>query len=100
VNVKQGSVIEKNSDKFTTSIDEVVDYRGDVTLFLEDGTSLEGYVFDMVDDHIHIFPQKGDKQEIPLSQVAKVEVTGKDTAEGKSWEAWVAKKKKEKEQEQ
>ncbi|WP_372368448.1 hypothetical protein [Candidatus Uabimicrobium sp. HlEnr_7] len=94
MDVKQGLVVEK-SDFISSSLTEIVDYRGDVTLFLDDNSSTEGYVFDVVGDHFHFYPSVGDKQEIPIASVVKIEVTGKDTAEGKSWEAWVAKKAEE-----
>lgn len=98
--VKQGYSVAKDNAEFSDSLSQIVDYRGDSTIFLEDGSTLEGYIFDVVNEYLHIYPTEGDKQEIPIAQVTKVEVTGKDTAEGKSWEAWVAKKKKEKEQQQ
>ena len=98
--VKQGYSVQKNDAAFSDSLGEIVDYRGDSTIFMEDGSTLEGYIFDVVGEYIHVYPTQGDKQEIPITQVTKIEVTGKDTAEGKSWEAWVEKKKKEKEQQQ
>lgn len=90
---KQGLQFEKNHEKFTQAIQESVTYRGDVTLHLDDQSSLEGYVFDFTNDIFYVYSQEGDKKEINLSNITKIDVTGKDPAEGKSWEAWVAKKK-------
>ncbi|BBM83892.1 hypothetical protein [Candidatus Uabimicrobium amorphum] len=98
--VKQGYSVAKDDTEFSNSLDKIVDYRGDSTVFMQDGSTVEGYIFDVVAETLHIYPIEGDKKEIPLTEVSKIEVTGKDTAEGKSWEAWVAKKKKEKEQQQ
>jgi len=74
------------------AIEKAFDYRGDVTLKLRSGETVEGYIFDRRPDAIRLFP-KGDpaKRTIAASEILTVSFTGRDTAAGKSWEAWMKK---------
>ncbi len=79
------------------AIDLAFDYRGDVTLDLKTSGRVEGYVFNRdahgPNPHLQLFPkQESCMREIPYSEIVAVAFTGQDTASGKSWEAWVAKK--------
>ncbi|MCP3903709.1 MAG: hypothetical protein GY715_08755 [Planctomycetes bacterium] len=77
------------------AIPAVVDYRGDVTITRTDETTVVGYVFDCTDGGggdatLRVLPDDGgDRVTIPLADVATVEVTGRDTAAGRSFESWV-----------
>ncbi|MBI4400703.1 MAG: hypothetical protein HY581_03625 [Nitrospirae bacterium] len=79
------------------AVEQAFDYRGDVTLELTSGAKIEGYIFNRTPTgsrpFLQLFP-KGEAGEcvIPYADVASIAFTGKDTASGKSWEAWVAKK--------
>ena len=73
---------------------DAFDYRGDVTLSLDDGTSLTGYVFAVEkgrEPHLKMFPADpaSDRLRVPLASIVGCEFTGRDTADGRSWEAWV-----------
>lgn len=79
------------------AIELAFDFRGDVTLELTSGELLEGYVFNRrakgESPSLDFFP--GGKQaslEIFYRDIVGIAFTGEDTAAGKSWEAWVAKK--------
>lgn len=79
------------------AVEEAFDYRGDVTLELSSGDRIAGYVFNRhltgPRPYLQMFPRKETGvREIPYSEIAAIAFTGKDTASGKSWEAWVAKK--------
>ena len=79
------------------AVEEAFDYRGDVTLELSSGDRISGYVFNRhltgPRPYLQIFPKKETgAREIPYCEIAAIAFTGKDTASGKSWEAWVAKK--------
>jgi hypothetical protein len=79
------------------AIELAFDYRGDVTLTLVSGETLEGYLFNRVANGpkptLHIYPRDlPSAREVPYSDVATIAFTGEDTASGKSWEAWVEKK--------
>lgn len=74
-------------------VEKAFDYRGDVTIATKDGRSIEGYVFDRRADSLRMLPKDGGGQKltIALADIADLAFTGRDTAAGKSWEAWVKK---------
>jgi len=79
-------------------IEKAFDYRGDVTITRRDGSQLTGYLFDrragktLSDSVIRlILATSADRPAIPYSDVAGIAFTGRDTAAGKSYEAWVRK---------
>jgi hypothetical protein len=80
------------------ALEEAFDYRGDVTITRKDGTRVEGYVFDrrsgatLGESVVRLIPQNGSgKVAIAYSDIAGLAFSGRDTAAGKSWEAWVRK---------
>jgi hypothetical protein len=80
------------------ALEKAFDYRGDVTITRKDGSKVEGYVFDrrtgksLADSAVRLFPKDSDKKiSIPYSEIAALAFTGRDTAAGKSFEAWVRK---------
>jgi hypothetical protein len=96
---RQGRAWEPSSeDELREGIEKAFDYRGDVTILRKDGSAVEGYIFDrrvgatLAESCIRLFP-KGEAQKIaiPYSDVASLQFTGRDTAAGKSWEAWLRK---------
>ena len=95
----QGRVWEAVSDEeLREGLEKAFDYRGDVTITRKDGSSVEGYIFDrrtgktLQDSVIRLFPKTdGVKLAIPYSDIAALRFTGRDTAAGKSWEAWLRK---------
>ena len=79
------------------AVELAFDYRGDVTLTLRTGESIAGYIFNRHattgGSYLELFPaNQPDVQRIPYSEIATIAFTGEDTANGKSWEAWVSKK--------
>src|SRR5215471_14342113 len=95
----EGWVPELASDAdLRDALERAFDYRGDITLTLKDGGKIEGYCFDrrtgasLADSVVRLIPQNSrDKVSVPYSQIAALAFTGRDTAAGKSWEAWVRK---------
>lgn len=80
------------------ALEKAFDYRGDVTITRKDGSKVEGYIFDrrtgktLVDSAVRLFPKDADqKVSIPYSEIAALAFSGRDTAAGKSFEAWVRK---------
>ena len=78
--------------------EKAFDYRGDVTLTLKDGRTVAGYVFDrrtgktLAESAVRIMPaSERTKLTIPYSDIAALAFTGRDTAAGKTFEAWVRK---------
>ena len=79
-------------------IEKAFDYRGDVTVTRRNGAQVTGYLFDrrvaktLSESVIRLLlPNGGERPAIPYSEVAGIAFTGKDTAAGKSYEAWVKK---------
>ena len=84
-------------------IDKAFDYRGDVSITLRDG-QIEGYIFNReakaVPPRIEVFLKGSEEPRIiPYADVMAIAFTGKDTANGKSWDAWVSKKESERQAE-
>ncbi len=80
------------------ALEKAFDYRGDVTITRKDGSRVEGYIFDrrsgptLADSVVRLIPQNSaQKISIPYSDIAALAFSGRDTAAGKSWEAWVRK---------
>lgn len=80
------------------ALEKAFDYRGDVTITRRDGSSVEGYIFDrrtgktLADSYVRLFPKDTDEKiSVPYSDVGSLQFTGRDTAAGKSWEAWMKK---------
>ena len=68
------------------------EYRGDVTLLLDDDSRVEGYLSNLSEDTLHLWCRGETAQlEIPTRHVKHVELTGRDTASGKSWQTWMKK---------
>jgi hypothetical protein len=80
------------------ALEKAFDYRGDVTLTRKDGSKVEGYIFDrrsgtsLADSFVRVLPKDSSgKVTIAYAEIAALAFTGRDTAAGKSWEAWVRK---------
>jgi hypothetical protein len=79
------------------ALEKAFDYRGDVEVTRKDGSKIEGYIFDRVmgkaltDSFIRVLPKDSNNRvKITYAEIAALAFTGRDTAAGKSWEAWVA----------
>jgi hypothetical protein len=82
----------KAAEDVVGKLHRAVDYRGDVTVTLHDGSVLEGFVFNVEDSTIDFFPAKqAEARVIKIEAVAGVDFTGRNFADGASWEAWVKK---------
>jgi hypothetical protein len=80
------------------ALEKAFDYRGDVTITRKDGSKIEGYIFDrrtgksLAYSAVRLFPKDADQKiSIPYSEIAALAFSGRDTAAGKSFEAWVRK---------
>ena len=94
----QGAEVAQSAAGFENGIEEAFDYRGDVTVTLKSGDQLEGYIFDRVRrpeagaSKIRIM-LKQDRKKVAVSyaEIERLSFSGRDMADGKSWEAWVKK---------
>ena len=95
----QGWVPSLASDEeLREALEKAFDYRGDVSITRKDGAKFEGYIFDrrpgrtLADSFVRLFPKDHqEKVTIPYSEIAGLAFSGRDTAAGKSWAAWVKK---------
>lgn len=95
----QGSIWQvATPDELRAALEKAFDYRGDVTITRNDGTTVEGYIFDrrtgptLAASYVRLFPKdRPAKVAISYADIAGLAFTGRDTAAGKSWEAWVKK---------
>jgi hypothetical protein len=85
-------------DELREALEKAFDYRGDVLVTRKDGSRVEGYIFDRVlgktlaDSFVRVLPSDSNQRvKITYSEIAALAFTGRDTAAGKSWEAWVKK---------
>jgi hypothetical protein len=95
----QGWIPELVSEgELRDALEKAFDYRGDVTITRKDGSKLEGYIFDRVTgtslstSFVRLLPKDSNQRvKIAYADIAALAFTGRDTAAGKSWEAWVKK---------
>jgi hypothetical protein len=87
-----------NEEDLRQALEKAFDYRGDITITRKDGSKVEGYLFDrrtaktLQDSVVRLYPKNSnEKAAIPYSDIAALAFTGRDTAAGKSWEAWMKK---------
>ena len=85
-------------EELRIALEKAFDYRGDVTFTLKDNSKIEGYIFDRITgpslstSYVRILPKdSSQKLKITYANIAALAFTGRDTAAGKSWEAWVRK---------
>ena len=85
-------------EELRIALEKAFDYRGDVTLTLKDNSKIEGYIFDRASgpslsaSYVRVLSKDSVKKlKITYADIAALAFTGRDTAAGKSWEAWVRK---------
>ena len=92
-----------SDEEIRVALEKAFAYRGDITITLKSGDKIEGYIFDrrtgksLADSFVRLYPKSGNqKLTIPYFDIAALAFTGKDTAAGKSWEAWMQKYREKK----
>ncbi len=95
----EGWIPELASDaEIREALEKAFDYRGDITVTRKDGSQVVGYLFDrrsgatLADSFVRIIPSNAQaKVNVAYSDIAALAFTGRDTAAGKTFEAWVKK---------
>ncbi|HEY5329946.1 MAG TPA: hypothetical protein VIJ79_08695 [Acidobacteriaceae bacterium] len=99
----EGSIPALASDaEIREALEKAFDYRGDITVTRKDGSTVEGYLYDrrtgkaLEDSVIRLMPapaagQPHERVNIPYADVAGLKFSGRDTAAGKTFDAWVKK---------
>ncbi len=93
----QGLIVTRDDERaLLEALESAFDYRGDVALTLNDGATIEGYIFDRVvgptlgESYVRLMtPTSDEKALVAFSNIDRVAFTGRDTAAGKSWENWL-----------
>jgi hypothetical protein len=87
-----------SEEEIRAALEKAFDYRGDITLTLKDGSTITGYAFDrragktLADSAVRVIPStERTKLTIPYSEIAALNFSGRDTAAGKTFDAWVKK---------
>jgi hypothetical protein len=87
-----------SEEELRVALEKAFDYRGDVTITRKDGARVEGYVFDrrtgasLKESVVRLYPKDStEKISVSYAEIAALAFTGRDTAAGKSWEAWMKK---------
>ena len=87
-----------DEEEVRQALEKAFDYRGDVTITRKNGNKVEGYIFDrrpgktLADSAVRLFPKDSDQKiSVPYSDIAALVFSGRDTAAGKSFDAWVRK---------
>jgi hypothetical protein len=87
-----------SEEEIRNALEKAFDYRGDITITRKDGSKIEGYLFDrrsattLKDSVVRLYPRTSDEKiSISYADIAALAFTGRDTAAGKSWEAWMKK---------
>jgi hypothetical protein len=80
------------------ALEKAFDYRGDITFTKKDGSQVVGYLFDrrrgdsLADSFVRVIPSnEKTRLNIAYSEIAAIAFSGRDTAAGKTFEAWVKK---------
>jgi hypothetical protein len=87
-----------SEEELRTALEKAFEYRGDVTITCKDGSLIEGYVYDrraaatLDESLVRVLPANGSgRVSVRYADIAALHFSGRDTAAGKSWEAWVRK---------
>lgn len=82
------------------TLDEIVerafDYRGDVTVVLRDGREVVGYLYNRdrnaAEPYVEVLEPSGPSVTLRYRDIRTIRFTGRDTAAGGSYEAWLRRK--------
>jgi hypothetical protein len=92
-----------SDEEICAALEKAFDYRGDITITLKNGEKIEGYIFDrrtgnsLANSVVRLYPKSGNqKLSITYADIAALAFSGRDTAAGKSWEAWMKKYREKK----
>jgi hypothetical protein len=100
VAARQGIVVDDSDpDRLREALELALHYRGDVTVTCRNsGREIEGYLFDSVggkapgESAIRILLPDGDERAlIRIDDISALTFSGRDTAQGKSFDTWMKK---------
>jgi hypothetical protein len=86
-----------SEEEVRSALEKAFDYRGDVTITSQDGSKITGYIFDrrsgdsLGTSFVRVMVGTGEKVVVCYGDIAGLAFSGRDTAAGRSWEAWLRK---------
>jgi hypothetical protein len=88
----------RTPDDVAQVVDFAFDYRGDVTLVMRDGSERVGYVCNRYPNAAEPFvellePSGGGPVRVRYTELRTIRFTGRDMASGKSYTAWLERKR-------
>jgi hypothetical protein len=99
---KEGWVPEVGPDlTLEDVVEHAFDYRGNTTIVRTDGTEVVGYIFNrdarVSEPFVEYFDEAGEGPfRLRYREIVTIKFTGRDTAAGNSWKAWVERREREK----
>jgi hypothetical protein len=85
-----------SEEELRAALDKALDYRGDVAITLKSGERIDAYIFNrlsgatLAESRVQYFtPLAPEKRSLSYAEIAGLEFSAKDPAEGKRWEDWV-----------
>jgi hypothetical protein len=80
-------------------VEQAFDYRGNTTIVKRDGSEVVGYIFNrnaaVPEPFLQYFDEAGEGPfTLRYAEVATIRFTGRDTAAGNSWKAWVERRER------
>ncbi len=100
VAARQGVVVDDSDpDRLRAALELALHYRGDVTVTCRGtGREVKGYLFDSARDATSgelairiLLPDDDERVSIRLDDIAALRFSGRDTAQGKSFDTWMKK---------
>ena len=81
-------------------VEEAFDYRGNTTIVTRAGAEIVGYIFNrnaaVPEPYLQYFDEAGEGPfTLRYADIATIKFTGRDTAAGNSWKAWVERRERE-----
>jgi hopanoid biosynthesis associated radical SAM protein HpnH len=79
-----------SSDATPAALRAAFAYRGDVTLQLEGGSQVVGFVASLNAHTLDLWHQGSSRvEQLPLARIRRVELSGRDPASGRSYQTWL-----------
>jgi len=95
--IREGDTLDASDPaRLLASLDAIRDFRGDVTLVLHGGVTVEGFVFDVIVGSDLgscalrlLVAGDATRRSVSGREIAAIRISGRDAAAGKTWENWV-----------
>jgi len=87
---REGTTIELTDALRSEAVLWALQYRGDVTFTMSDGSTHTGYAFDQTDSMVRYEQDGGHRGTVAREAIVAITFSGRDMAAGKSFDRWIA----------